>query len=419
MYLPWSSSPDNSSYNYGTMAFVLISTKNNVLSKDSVGIDDPVIHTTTVPVYSWLGNETIGRLGSVITIAVLIVLSGHAPKSAFMENVTISFHFWPIACSIYVETVMADVRGDNYLLSYTTNTSNVSNTTTPFVRLPPTSPLERNWASVLDQIYASEIPTPGPIWQGSVWQGLYAPSKWLENRILALLKGTTSTSAQKLGALETDLQSITSVAYSLLFEQIYNSGNFTGARYPNVITVLGQERVPLAKLQVNGLQVFVGLICTLVLLACVLISSGLGPVTEESSDVYMLSGEVLDLMCLMKNSALPELLNSTGVAPSNTGARRAKAEKLNVVLVYLPYHHLSLRHLSTETSRYSRLRLDSQDYRSSLLVGHSPCGHGVSRKFIPDQSTDVAEEKALDVLQMTENALARLCMSLAIMNYNK
>ena len=150
------------------------------------------------------------------------------------------------------------------------------------------------------------------------------------------------TSAQKLGALEADLQNITSVAYSIIFEQIYNSKNSTAARNSNIITVLGQEHVPLAKLQVNGLQVFVGLVCVLVLLACVLISSGLRSVAEKPSDVYMLSGEVLDLMCLMKNSALPELLNNTGAAPSDTGARRTQAEKLDVVLVHLLYHHLSL-----------------------------------------------------------------------------
>ena len=145
-----------------------------------------------------------------------------------------------------------------------------------------------------------------------------------------------------LGALEADLQSITSVAYSIIFEQIYNSKNPTVACDSNIVTVLGQEQVPLAKLQVNGLQVFVGLICILVLLACVLISSGFRPVAENPAMcTCLLSGEVLDLMCLMKNSALPELLN-TDVAPSTTGAQRAQAEKLDVVLVHLLYHHLSL-----------------------------------------------------------------------------
>ena len=275
---------------------------------------------------------------SIIIIAALTVLSENPPTTgkAFKENVTVSFHFWPIACSIYVETVTAEVRGDNYLLSHTDNTSSAFNTTTPFVRPPPASPLERNWVFLLDEIYYWDF-----VPDDYHWESQFGTDEWLENRILALLNGTTSTS-QKLGALEADLQSITSVAYSIVFGEIYNSKNSTAARNSDIITVLGQESVPLGKLQVNGLQVFVGLICVIVLLACVLISSGLRLVAEKSGDVYMLSGEVLDVMCLMKNSALPELLNNTGAASSDTGARRAQAEKLDVVLVHLFDHQLSL-----------------------------------------------------------------------------
>lgn len=153
------------------------------------------------------------------------------------------------------------------------------------------------------------------------------PDKWLESRILALLNTTTSSSAQKLHALEADLQTITSIAYSFLFEQIYASKNSTAA---NTVTVQGQESISLAKLNINGLQVFIGLACNLVLLVCVLISSGLRPGVEKCADGHMLSGELLDLMYLMKNSALPKLLNNTGAEPYDTVARRAKAEKLDV-----------------------------------------------------------------------------------------
>ena len=270
------------------------------------------------------------------------MLSGHPPIPLLKENLTVSFHFWPIACSIYVETVTAEVRGDNYLLSRTDNTSSAFNTTTPFVRGPPTSPLERNWADLLDQIIDWEATgLADEVRNGTIPDGT-GTSGWLGDRLMAPFEGTTLTSAQKLDALEADLQSITSIAYSLIFEEIYNSKNPTAAPNSNIITVLGQEDVTLGKLQVNGLQVFVGLVCILVLLACVLISSGLRPVAEKSGDVYMLSAEVVDVMCLMKNSALPELLNNTGPAPSTTSARRAQAELLDVVLVHLLYHHSSL-----------------------------------------------------------------------------
>ena len=62
VYLPWRSSPDNSSDIYGTISFALVTTKSNMLSKDPVGIDDPVLRTMTLPVYSWTTNETIGML---------------------------------------------------------------------------------------------------------------------------------------------------------------------------------------------------------------------------------------------------------------------------------------------------------------------------------------------------------------------
>ena len=71
-------------------------------------------------------------------------------------------------------------------------------------------------------------------------------------------------------------------------------------------------------------------------------------------------------------------------------------------------------------SSYSRLRLGSQKYHGSFSVSHLPYSHGVSTKFISDQqSTEFSQENAPDMLQMTENVLARISMSLATMNYNE
>ena len=71
-------------------------------------------------------------------------------------------------------------------------------------------------------------------------------------------------------------------------------------------------------------------------------------------------------------------------------------------------------------SSYSRLRLDSQDGHGFFPVSHLPWSHGASTKFISDQqSKELSQENTPDVLQMTENVLIRVCMSLGLMDYHK
>lgn len=240
--------------------------------------------------------------------------------TAFRENMTISFYIWPIACNISVDTITAVVRGDNVLSSYLPNSSRPLNITLPSLGPSPTLPLVQNWAHFIDLVYYSGH-------YGDAAQqflGQYAPFHWLEDRLMVHINRTTSTTEERIAAIEAELENITSVVYSLLFEQVYSSKNASQLGYSNTV-LQGQYLAPLAKLQVHGLQVAVGFACAVVLLVCTLVATR----GEPSGDVYMLSGNVIDLICLMKNSFLPEMLNVISSPHSQKDKRRLKAEQID------------------------------------------------------------------------------------------
>lgn len=251
--------------------------------------------------------------------------------TGFRENLTVSFYFWPIACSIAVKTVTSEIRGDNKLFTHSTNATTLLNTTSPYLRAFPTSPLERNWVSVIDSIYNAEADHFGD----GTSAGQYAPARWLEDRLLAHVNDTTSslTTSQKIAAVELELESITSIAYSLLFEQVYSNKSSTGYARSNV-TLPGQARLTMAKLQVHGLQVIIGFICVVLLTVCTLVASHAPLEATRAQDENMLSGEVIDFLCLMKGSSLPELLNDKDHTTTDTDARRRRAENIDVLCVH-------------------------------------------------------------------------------------
>lgn len=224
---------------------------------------------------------------------------------------------------MYLVDLMADVRGDNTLLSGP-GLFNHSQAVAvePFARPLPSSPYERAWGPLFDEIWFDElfqwatmnVGAPGP--------------NWLERQMLRLLDGTTSTSVQKIAALQAGLQSITSFAYPLLIQHLYVSGSLT--RLNATIEVQGQQQVPLAKLHVNGLQTVLGLLCVATLFVCVLYLGGVGggPPREEC---YTVVGDVVDFVCLMRGSSLPELFAEPRHDPLTRDTRRDKAEKIDVV----------------------------------------------------------------------------------------
>ena len=232
-----------------------------------------------------------------------------------------TFHYWPIACAMHLEDVTAQVRGDGNLLSRSFNDSQAGNVQ-PFIRPLPSSPYEKSWGQPFDAIWRDEVvPTYGL----SGFGGEYIPQFWLERQVFQLLNGTTSTSSDKILALEATLQDITSVAFPLLVQQLRVKRNLTSP------DVQGQQQTTLAKLHVNGLQTVAGLFCVAILFACLLYGTQMRDGLIPRRDRYIIVGDALDLMCLMRGSSLPGLIAKPKNDASTSDMRREKAEKIDVV----------------------------------------------------------------------------------------
>ena len=229
-----------------------------------------------------------------------------------------TFHYWPLGCTMYLEDLTAIVRGDNALLSHSFNDSQSGNSH-PFVRAPPPSPYERAWGSLFDEIWRAGMGADG------TWT--YLPEFWLEQQVWQLIGDKRSKPDQKIAALEAGLQRITSVAYSLVVQQLRVRRNFTSSD----VDVQGQQQAPLAKLHVNGLQTVFGLLCVMMLIFCVSCTSQLGDGLVPQENCCLIVGNILDLMCLMHRSSLPGLLAESRCDPLAQDIRRMRAEVIDVV----------------------------------------------------------------------------------------
>ena len=219
---------------------------------------------------------------------------------------------------MYLEDLTAIVRGDNALLSRSFNDS-PSRNSHPFVRAPPPSPYERAWGSLFDAIWRAGV--------GDADTWTYPPENWLEQQVWQLIIDTGSKPDQKIAALEAGLQRITSVAYSLVVQQLRAGRNFT----TSYADVQGQQQAPLAKLHVNGLQTVLGLLCVMVLLFCVSCTAPLGDGLVPQENCRLIVGNILDLMCLMHRSSLPGLLAGSRRHPLAQEIKRRRAEGIDVV----------------------------------------------------------------------------------------
>ena len=229
-----------------------------------------------------------------------------------------TFHYWPIVCTMYLEDVSAHVRGDNILLSYSErfNVSQAANKR-PFARPRPSSVYERSWGPLFDEIWGVD----GTPWLSPSVGADIGPN-WLERQVLQLLNETTST--QKIAALEAGLQSITSVAYSLLIQHFHISSNLTA-------NAQGQQQMPMAKLHVNGMQTILGLLCVVILFLCVLHATEMWDGLMSRGERYIISGDLLDLICMMRGSSLPGLFAESKRDLPTADSRREKAERIDVM----------------------------------------------------------------------------------------
>jgi hypothetical protein len=239
----------------------------------------------------------------------------------------VTFQYWPIVCTMFLENLTAQVRGDNTLLSYSEpfNDSQAAKLR-PFARPLPPSSYERAWGPLFDGIWINEH---------STWVISYTSHdssiepRWLESQLVKFLNGTTSTPMQKIAALEAGLQSITSVAYSLIAQQLRVNGSL--ASLNATVDVEGQQQIPLAMLHVNGAQTVLGLLCVAVLFLCVLYATEMRDGLLPREESHVIVGDSLDFMCLMRGSSLPELLVEPAHKSSTSDTRRNKAQEIDVV----------------------------------------------------------------------------------------
>jgi len=212
--------------------------------------------------------------------------------NAFLENVTVTFFVWPLACVLEADPATAIVLGNGALESL--NISTPPHTAHPFMTHYPKNQLESNWVPLLDALSAS--------------QGFYiilvTGNTWLEATMRSLV-----VKRPDLRTLEDNLASISSLAYALLVQRwrsrhLRGDPTLASTWSPRNATVAGEHPVLKMHLQVNGIPLLVGSLSVLVLCAI----SAICVIGHDVTDNTLLDGGVIDMVSLMHNSALPELL---------------------------------------------------------------------------------------------------------------
>jgi hypothetical protein len=229
---------------------------------------------------------------------------------------------------MYLENLTALVRGDNTLLSHSEPSNDFqAGNLKPFARALPSSLYERAWGPLHDEIWYDEMLQ---LW----FTNTNAPGpNWLQQQLLSSLGETTSTPAQRIATLQAGLQTITSLAYRLLSQHFLVRINGSLTFLNATGDVQGQQQILLARLHVNGSQTVLGLLCVITLFLCVLYAAKVrdGLMSREDSEYYTIVGNVLDFMCLMRGSSLPELFAKPTHDLLAPDARRDKAEEIGVV----------------------------------------------------------------------------------------
>jgi len=216
------------------------------------------------------------------------------PIRVFNESLTVTFYVWPLGCVLVTNNATARVRGDGSLLFL-----NVTNPTpyTPFPYLSnqPKNALEKYFAPLYDAIIGSEADIEEKEDEGNTW---------IEQTLRVTLANQPT-----LRALEDSLSSITSLAYSLLIQK-WRTGlsdkdsTVLSNWVPEYKTAQAHYPLLRAHLQVNATPLLVGSISTLLLVAVSLICV----VGHRISDHIVRDGSVIDLVSLLRDSALPDIL---------------------------------------------------------------------------------------------------------------
>lgn len=336
-------------YNYGNIAFTLISISNDTLQPNaSRGIDPPTNFALNVSVYSWLSDNNLSALLPSWWRAKLKMVTSQTDlterkKTAFSESMTVDFSLWNIGCSLYLEEVVAEIRGDNTLKSYVPTSSEVR-PSRPFLRSTPNTTLERVWPMLLDTIDFMEA---GHL-NGDYGPGQVIPNQWFQKQLANAFNTAGATTLEKMLALESGLQNITSLAFALLVQQLRRQSDELGTHSKLEYAMISgtQEGVVYAYLHINITQLSVGLLSMALIITSFVVSTGVrSGIVATVND--MQSAGALDVIRLMRDSDLPALIGKDTVHSHGTDLRRQRAEMLSVKYVHLLRHtspYISQRH---------------------------------------------------------------------------
>ena len=223
----------------------------------------PVKEMKNLTVLSWVHDDRSTRppvsLRSLVIWAgvdeSVVALNGQ-PVNAFLENVTVTFFIWPLACVLEADPATAIVLGNGTLESL--NSSTPPHTAHPFMTNYPKNQMESNWVPLLDALSASQ----------GFDMIMETGNTWLETTMRSLL-----VERPDLRTLEDNLASISSLAYAPCssrgggVDMLRGDPTLARTWSPQNATVAGEHPVLKMHLQVNGIPLLVGSLSVLVLCA--------------------------------------------------------------------------------------------------------------------------------------------------------
>lgn len=198
-----------------------------------------------------------------------------------------NIYFYPITCTLFLDNTTATVGGDGSLLSIAQSTAR-HDTPTPFLRPLPVNGVERSFADLVDAV---DLILGG----------------WTADRLqVAITNGTG------LAGLEDTWSNLVALQYALLAQSFKtefaaNSSSVSGLWSPQTGNLTGTQPQVSARIRINIPQLIVGSVAT-ALIALVTIASVLGP---DATDSLVRDGGALDMICLLKDSSLPEIIAGT------------------------------------------------------------------------------------------------------------
>lgn len=251
----------------------------------------------------------------------------------------LTFHIWPIACSLFAEDITATVDGQNNLRSTNTTSSqrHGSLTVPPYQRPAPTKPLEYAWYWIFRN--AMQL-------QQQMIQADFSNHRtftWLELSLSSILNVASNASTAGMNALEAEISSFAALSYASLIHEYHD---FLQAKHdslvahfavpddgpPRVVTVTSTSLFLVGKLNVNPPQLLLGIGLVITLMGATLAIIFVGndgvnsPRPGGTSDGIACRGGAIDLMACMHNSSLPTLLTNGGTITSSMAIRQRAEE---------------------------------------------------------------------------------------------